>query len=523
MPSALAGDFGLRKVSILFAVLATNPFACSGERPLNRALVTPQEMAGRHVDPVASPFLKAHMKDGRVFVFSSWTADEPTRSVKGSGKVLEIDREHEQTGTFRILLDDVALFETNDPIRTSPSVAALAVVTGASLVVTAACLINPKACFGSCPTFYVSDGQRQVLQAEGFSDSIAPALEATDIDALYRAHPTERAFQVRMTNEALETHVVKSVEVLAVPRPAGGRVFHADHDEFYPATLVHAPTACAGPEGSCADDLRAFDGRERRSLADDSNLAAREELTLDFPDPGRATTLGLVIAARQTLLTTYLLYQGLAYLGTQATAALSELERDPSLKANVEAAHRVLGGIDVLVPDAGGRWQKVGEAFETGPLAVDTHLVRLPPLPPGRPRVRLRLTRGDWRVDWVGLAELGPRLSPTRIGAQAISGKTDDGRVVSPVPGQVLVTLPGDAYTFDFVLPEHPETYELFLSSRGYYLEWIRQQWLAEESRLRAAMMMYTPSVALRVLASDYKRHEADMEKLFWGSRYARP
>jgi hypothetical protein len=504
--------------------IAALTISCSGERPLNRALVTPDQT--RQLDPKTSPFLKAHMRDGRLFVFSTWSVDESKRVVTGTGRLLLVDRTHERRGPFQVPIADVALFETNAPARTSRTLVGLTVVTGASLALTAACLTNPKACFGSCPTFYVSDGQHPVLQAEGFSDSIAPSLEATDIDALYRARPTKRALQVRMTNEALETHVVKRVEVLTVPRPAGGRVFYATEGRleggFYGAGAILAADRCDAPEGSCAGVLRAFDGQERSSAADGSNLATREELTLTFP-PTRAASLGVVIAARQTLLTTYLLYQGLAYLGSQATAALSELERDPSLKGNVEAAHRQLGGIEVLVPDARGRWETVGEAFETGPIATDTHLVRLPPLPPGVVRVRLRLTKGDWRLDWVSLAELGPRLEPTHLTARSISGRTDKGRLVTPRAGEPIVTLPGDAYTFDFELPPHPESLELFLSTRGYYLEWIREQWLAEESRLRAAMMLYTPSLALRVLAPDYKKQEAGMERLFWESRYAHP
>ena len=404
----------------------------------------------------------------------------------------------------------------------SPAIAPLAVVTGASLAVTAACLYNPKACFGSCPTFYVSDGDRSILQAEGFSDSIAPSLEATDIDALFRARPRERTLVVRMTNEALETHVVKQVEILTVPRPPGGRVFRDGEDGFYGAVALHAATTCAAAEGDCAPALRAFDGTERTSLADGADLATREELTLEFPATDAAAR-GLVIAARQTLLTTYLLYQSLAYLGTRATEALAALERDPSLKDGVLEAHRRLGAIEVLLPDGAGGWRKVGEAFETGPLAVDTHLVRLPPLPPGPTRVRLRMTKGNWRLDWVALAELGPRLEATRVPARAIAGKTDDGRIVTPAPGAPIVTMPGDAYTFDFELPEHPERYELFLSSRGYYLEWMRREWLAEENPARAALLLTAPALALRLLAPAYKRQEPTMERMFWESRYAHP
>lgn len=516
---SVAGVWGLVLPILLLALGAS----CAQQPPLARQLVAPGEAT--RINPRKSPVLKAHLKDGRVFVFSRWVVNEQARVVTGFGQVLDIARRAGPSGTLDVPLDAVALFETNEPIRSSDALAGMTVVTGASLVVTGLCLANPKSCFGSCPTFYVSDGERPVLQAEGFSDSIAPTLEATDIDSLFRARPTSRTLTVRMTNEALETHVVKDVEVLTVARPPGTRVFYAGGDGFYVATGLHSPDRCMANEGPCTEAVRAFDGQERFSLADGRNLAAREEVTLQFDTPG-AGRAGLVLAVRQTLMTTFLLYQALAYLGTEATAALSELERDPSLRTRVEETHHVLGGIEVETRSGTGAWQRVGEVFETGPIATDVHLVLLPSswsTSGGPVQVRLKMARGNWRIDWVALANLGARTPPSYLRAQTIVGETDAGRKVTVQPGQTMVTLPGDRYDLTFELPEHPDQYELFLSSRGYYLEWIRQQWLEDESRARAAMMLYTPSLALRVLAPDYKRQEAGMERLFWGSRYARP
>ncbi len=47
------------------------------------------------------------------------------------------------------------------------------------------CLANPKACFGSCPTFYAWNGKDMKLMAEGFSSSILRSYEKSDIDMLY--------------------------------------------------------------------------------------------------------------------------------------------------------------------------------------------------------------------------------------------------------------------------------------------------------------------------------------------------
>jgi hypothetical protein len=69
-------------------------------------------------------------------------------------------------------------------------------------------------------------------------------------------------------------------------------------------------------------------------------------------------------------------------------------------------------------------------------------------------------------------------------------------------------------------LPEGSESFELFLEARGYYLEWMREEWLAEENPARAAQLWLDPSGALRDLAPAFKREEPRIETLFWNSRY---
>ena len=59
--------------------------------------------------------------------------------------------------------------------------------------------------------------------AEGFSASIAPSLEATDVDAINTVARGGEAFEVTMKNEALETHSVRHVDLLALPRVDGRR------------------------------------------------------------------------------------------------------------------------------------------------------------------------------------------------------------------------------------------------------------------------------------------------------------
>jgi len=206
---------------------------------LKRQLGTPAVVTTAS-EPARSPYLNAHLRDGRFIAFNEWGVDSTGTVVTGNGRLLDASRNLVTAGPLSVPIDSVAIFEANSPTAMPPAMRALlivlvgtAILAGVALIALAiACASNPK-CFGSCPTFYVDDGERASLMAEGFSASVAPALEDTDVDALYRARPRGRAFEVTMKNEALETHVVRFVHVLAAPRLPGGRVFAAVDGSYW--------------------------------------------------------------------------------------------------------------------------------------------------------------------------------------------------------------------------------------------------------------------------------------------------
>jgi hypothetical protein len=488
---------------------------------LTRRLVRPDDVA--RLDS-SSPYLKAHLRDGRVYVLSPWHVSRDSGIVTGRGRLLSPQRHLiSDGGPWTIPLDSIVLFETNR-VGASPSTSALAVVTGLSVALTVYCLSNTKACFGSCPTFYVPDGTGQRLMAEGFSASVAPSLEATDVDALWFARPGSRELEIGLANEALETHVIRFARVIAVPRPPGGRVVASDDGRFWRALGFSAPSACRAEEGDCAAALAAYDGVERFSRADSTDLAAKEIIELDF-DAAAGGAMGLVVASRQTLLTTFLFYQSLAYMGSRASEWLALLERgDETTRARAGGVGRLLGRIEVQYSD-NGVWRPAGSTAETGPIATDVRVVRLPPLPPGPVRLRLVLTRGHWRLDWAALAVLGGEAAPQRFEPVAVrAGAVSDSAALRRLrdSSEALVTMPGDHYTLIYRLPDDFRERELFLEARGYYLEWIREEWVAEENALRAALMFTRPEVMLRRLAPAYSRIEPTMEAAFWNSRYER-
>jgi hypothetical protein len=470
--------------------------------------------------------LKVHLASGDLVVLTRWGLTQKNQVLEGQGHRYDPSRALRGTGPMKVPLAEVALLETNSTEHASfLAQLGLSTLTAYWGTATVVCAIDPKSCFGSCPTFYPEGGADRPV-AEGFSSSIARALEARDLDALGDVQPRNGRLALVMKNEALETHAVRRVRLLAVERPPRSRVYATHDGRFRPLVEPIAPSVCRGPEGDCGPALSQPDGTERRSSADAVDLATREEVELWFPK--RPSEAGLVIRARHSLLTTFLFYQTLGYLGRNAGAYLAALERGGSGEAAWAVGMlRRLGGIEVEVEDD-GHWRPAGVFDEAGPIASDTQILPLPAAArssAGPLRVRLRMAKGHYRIDWIALGEIGGELPARVIETDRVEkdGRPDPRtRALLREGRRHLITLPGDQYRLTFPLPVDGRERELFLESEGYYYEWMREDWLRDEDPNMALLVMTRPDEALRRLAGPFKAQEARADAVFWGSRYER-
>jgi hypothetical protein len=352
------------------------------------------------------------------------------------------------------------------------------------------------------------------LQAEGFSTSVSPALEKNDIDMLYHAKSVED-FELIVTNEALETHSIRHANLLVLERQEHQRVFGTPGGDFFACSNLK--TAATGDE-KVLKKTQEPDGLEYFSLTDEHDLDTREEIFLSFPNP-KGKTSGLVVGKRQTLLTTFLMYQGLSYMGGSVGYWIAEVESG-KLKPQ-EGIFAVLGGIEIFSRDEKGSWIKAGEMNETGPIATDFSVIPLPLSSADTVQIKLRMTKGLWRIDYIALAEMENRIEPQVVkpsGAETIRGLEPNPYEKLIDENQFLVTYPGEVFRIKYRLPSG--SFDLFLDSKGYYLEWIREQWTKEQNFKRLKLMVSRPHVYLNRAAEQYKKLEPQMEETFWKSRY---
>jgi hypothetical protein len=474
-------------------------------------------------------FLKAHMRNGDVWVFEThWKTDPGQVHVVGYGTLYDFNRNRIDSGIAKILIDSVAVFETNDKLDDvdKSRVTALTVITGINVGLTTICLVNPKACFGSCPTFYMGK-ERYVHHAlaEGFSSAISPRLEYGDIDALGKHHAEGNHLDITMKNEALETHCVRDVQLLAFPVKVREHIYHDGSNTYYRCSNTLSPNRATAPEGEVTTLLEKDDKQERFSSADQNQLITRESIDLVFDSKSSEKQLGLVIDFRQTLMTTYFIYSAMGYMGDEVGDYFAKLETDPATHEQLKnGVYRELGKIDVLQWDDKKReWIPCGGLYETGPIAINRQILPLKYRSNREPqRIRLVMNKGLWRIDRTLLTEIDGTVEPLKLPLQQVlrKGKPDDSALARMRDStQLLISMPGTAVQLRFEVPEKGSEYEIFLYAKGYYMEWMREEWLKHKDLSLLRSMIQQPRTYLNGQTAAYKSYEKTMEEVFWNSR----
>ncbi len=219
-------------------------------------------------------------------------------------------------------------------------------------------------------------------------------------------------------------------------------------------------------------------------------------------------------------------------MGKSAGDWLANIERNKNqFKHLLDNPRNVLGNIEVLIQNENDEWEKIGEVGETGPIATDIKIVPLIKLlnqisDNSSVTIRLRMSKGLWRIDYAALADITNEVVPERIFPATSSPELVNSSYVTELltnPDSVLVTYPGDKYLLNYKLPLDYKNYELFMRLQGYYLEWMRNEWLGEENAERVYQMFLNPKQFYKDLAPQFKKVEAEMEETFWSSKYVYP
>lgn len=450
--------------------------------------------AGQTATNIKSPF-KAHLLDGNTVVFR-YGGSIDHDWIRGAGSSYAL---FDSVGTFResVPMDSVIGVEAFDArLLAGTSFIATAALTAVGV---AAVVGLGVALFGSCPTVYADTGAGLELEAEGFSYAIAPIMEHRDVDALRLRAGPDGTLRLELRNEALETHFINHVELLAVRHAAGDRVVP---DQMGNPIALRDFAQIAGATDRAGRDvgplLAARDGNLFSSAT--SVIAQAREgdlddwIDLDVSGLPPGDSVAVLLRLRNSLLNTVLLYEGM--LGG----------RDAVDWLNTGLQH-IAGTVDLArwYSRTMGLHASTGEAEvrlgDVGPIAFRDVALVLPRPVPGatRARIRLRFVADNWRIDEVRVAGTVARPVTVRLPVDSVlvpvpsagEGPLHDAAAVTAVAHadeEYLETRPGQRLSLVFRSDPRAghlagESTTYLLAWQGWYREWIRGAWLAEPTR----------------------------------------
>lgn len=495
----------MRKSLFLLLLVVT---ACVTVRQIS---IEPVKTDAKPDSPVVveSP-VKAHLADGSTVVFPKGVTVQG-RKVRGEGFKYDITLDRSEPVT-EIDVDDIAAMESfTDDVNKGASIAATTVTTVAGGY---AAMGLAKVIFGSCPTTYALEADELILEAESFSYSIAPGFEARDVDRLGIQEAGQQNIVLEMRNEALETHYINHVELLEVTHAHGEYVY--PDVTGYPIgvrNLISANYAVDRDGNNIVGIEKGRDGSDwvtSHARLDKASLNdLHDYVELEFQVAPSDARHALILRVRNSLLNTVLLYD--VMLKGQGFGALDWMVQDlDKVLPRLELAswYRTAMGMDVMIWD-GEQYQKIAKIDDTGPIAWNEIAVPIPPVTAGVVRLRLQFVADNWHIDQVSLADLTEQRAVRAVPLSSVVATSCDDLPdirthLQRVDDEYVITRPADSMRlhFDVGEPAHGMTRTWFLAAEGYYIEWMRREWLensvAQEFRpndeaIMAAIELWKP------------------------------
>ena len=472
--------------------------------------------------------VKAHLADGSTVVYPRGV-ELTGGTVVGSGTRYNFALT-DSTPVDSLPLDSVVAMEsfhtTVRPVETV-LVSGLATAAAGVAAIAIACALDPK-CFGSCPTVYSDSAGTPVLEAEGFSYSIAPLFERRDVDRLRAQPDREGIVRLELRNEALETHFINHLELIDVRHEPDEWVAPDAGGRPIAVRSVRPPRRAVDRRGrDVLPDVAAHDGRFFKSDAAILEAATAADLgdwiDLEVPVPPGADSVALVLRMRNSLLATVVFYE--LMLGDRGARALDWMARDlaqiaPAVDLGRWAVEHL--GMRLAVFD-GESWRPVGRIGDSGPVAWKDVIAIVPTF--GRPvlAARLSFVADNWRVDLIGAAAAWRRPEPATIALAEVRQadgtpapdalaalRAADDRYVETTAGGRLAA----GFAAEPAAPQVARTF--FLASQGYYLEWLRRDWLAAGHDSTA----FAPgSAALLDAVRRWRASQDETERRFYATR----
>ena len=475
---------------------------------------------------VSTP-IKAHLRDGSTALFREG-ANVGANGIVGRGK--RFSATLDSTAIDSVSLADVVGVEAYEREVNAGRTLVYGSVIGAVEAVAAAALAI--AIFGSCPTIYADSAGIQTLQAESFSYSIAPLLEKRDVDLLSVKPDARNVIRLDVRNEALETHYIDQLQLLearhrtdeTVVPVAKGRVA-ALRNIVAPASMTDSHGHDVSAELSSVDGVL-FNSTGSVRAATDTTARTEEFIDLTIPRPARRTrrdSVAVLMHLRSSLLSTTIFYDHM--LAKHGARSLDWVGRDLgkiTTVAQVAKWYSDRFGLRVSVRDR-GEWKQIVRLMDFGPAAWRTVAAMVPDVA-GDDSLHVRLTfvADEFRIDRVAVSRDIRAVEPREVSISRVITSTGEQRAdmrdyLREADERRLVTSPGERLfaEFDVGPARRGETRTYLLAATGYYVEWVRPNWIASATDT----LPFSPHTTTREVLRSWIESRDSLERHFFVDR----
>lgn len=494
----------------------------------NQVEVQGVSVARQRAPSVVTSPVKAHLSDGATILYPRGVVIEAD-TVRGDGFRYAAGSSISAPSSF-VVLDSVVGMETyQTTVRQAPTILA---TTAVDVLGFAGSVALFKIIFGSCPTFYSDSAGVSVLEAEGFSYSIAPLFEQRDVDRLRAAPTLDGNITLQVRNEALETHYLNQIQLIEALHSNDEYVVPDQGGRPIALSELHAATSARDRAGrDVASTIAEADGVVFRT--DSATMAGAQASDLDdyidltIPRVPGIDSVAVVLRMRNSLLNTVLLYERL--LGDPGAKSLDWVG---------QSLQQITGAIDVgrwytkrmgmrISVRDGAEYRSVGRIGDSGPIAFHD-LAFMVPVPSGgvddSVHVRLSFIVDDWRIDQIRVATQYRRPATRIVSAAAVTARDPSQsanalRDLREADEGYVVTSPGQSFTIRFNVGKQPAagTRTFLLASQGYYNEWVRGSWIKAASGRE-----FKPTDdALMEAVQRWRAQQPALEREFYSTRIA--
>ncbi len=477
---------------------------------------------------------KVYFSDASVAVFPDGITVK-NNMLEGGGRRYSFDGRLQKGTDIRVTLDSVSAMTYYELYSTggSPFASFLLGLYGSIMTpLSVYCIACPKCCFGSCPTVYDLGVNNGIPEAELFSYSISRFFQEHDVDRLNKQVSFSDTLRLRLTNEALETHYIDQFKIFKVKHPLGTTALPTPEGDLRIIESISTPRSVKTPEGLDVTALIAYQDSLAYRTGDKFSERTAAESHLDWLDleigfDEKVTEFNLVLRLRNSLLTTVLFYDlVLAGQGVEAVSWTGRMQNDYLYARLFTELYRQYAGIRFYI-DVNGSWVEVAKTGDSGPIAWKDLAVPVK-LPQPASTISLRMTffPDNFIIDRINLSPALPVMTIEKeiCTPVSISGNQDRPMIevadlLDETDEKYLITEPGDFFEFCYA-PETNKSKEItyFIESQGYYIEWLRGDWIHNRSTRNFSDFL-NQELVLNYISTIWEKERSLLESAFFDSR----